>query len=28
QLIINMVWFTYFDRGPLERLWRKWSYGG
>ena len=28
QLIINMLWFTYYDRGPLERLWRKWSYGG
>ncbi|PID02545.1 hypothetical protein CSV67_07865 [Sporosarcina sp. P2] len=27
QLIIAQVWLTNFRMGPLEAMWRKWSYG-
>ena len=27
QLIVAHVWLTKFRMGPLEALWRKWSYG-
>jgi uncharacterized protein len=26
QLIINLIWFRNYKQGPLEKLWRKWSY--
>jgi uncharacterized protein len=26
QLFINIVWFKYNNQGPLEKLWRKYSY--
>jgi uncharacterized protein len=27
QLLLNVVWFRFFSRGPLESLWRRLSYG-
>lgn len=27
QLLLNVLWFRYFKQGPLEKIWRKWSYG-
>jgi uncharacterized protein len=26
QVAINIVWFRFYDQGPLEKLWRKLSY--
>ncbi|WP_370900108.1 DUF418 domain-containing protein [Chryseobacterium gossypii] len=26
QIILSRVWFLYFSYGPLEWLWRKWTY--
>jgi uncharacterized protein len=26
QLYINIIWFKYNNQGPLEKLWRKYSY--
>jgi uncharacterized protein len=26
QVIINVVWFRFYDQGPLEKLWRKLAY--
>ena len=26
QLFINIIWFKYNNQGPLEKLWRKYSY--
>lgn len=26
QLILNIIWFKYYNQGPLEKLWRKLSY--
>ncbi|MGM0897764.1 MAG: DUF418 domain-containing protein [Bacillota bacterium] len=27
QLIFAELWFTKFSRGPIEMLWRRWTYG-
>nr|WP_330217556.1 DUF418 domain-containing protein [Planococcus halocryophilus] len=27
QLIFAELWLEKFSRGPLEMLWRKWTYG-
>ncbi len=27
QLILNVLWFRYFNQGPFEKLWRRLSYG-
>ncbi|NVO03906.1 MAG: DUF418 domain-containing protein [Bacteroidetes bacterium] len=26
QVILNLIWFKFYQQGPLEKLWRKWSY--
>ena len=26
QLVISYLWLRYFRQGPLEKLWRKWTY--
>jgi len=26
QVIVNVIWFRFKDQGPMEKLWRKWSY--
>ncbi len=26
QVILNTIWFKYYDQGPLEKLWRRFSY--
>ncbi|HEY9581914.1 MAG TPA: DUF418 domain-containing protein, partial [Savagea sp.] len=26
QIIIANLWLSRYDRGPLEALWRKWTY--
>ncbi|HBG71880.1 MAG: hypothetical protein A2W93_03805 [Bacteroidetes bacterium GWF2_43_63] len=26
QIIVNIVWFRFYDSGPLEKVWRTWSY--
>ncbi len=26
QIIVNIVWFRFYDSGPLEKVWRRWSY--
>jgi uncharacterized protein len=26
QVILNVIWFRFYNQGPLEKLWRKWSY--
>jgi uncharacterized protein len=27
QILLNVLWFRYYRQGPLERLWRRLSYG-
>ncbi|MGD9493397.1 MAG: DUF418 domain-containing protein [Bacteroidales bacterium] len=27
QILLNMIYFRFFETGPLEKIWRKWSYG-
>ncbi|MCB2220629.1 MAG: DUF418 domain-containing protein [Bacteroidetes bacterium] len=26
QVVINVIWFRFYNQGPLEKLWRSWSY--
>lgn len=27
QLIFAELWFSKFNRGPIEMVWRRWTYG-
>ena len=26
QLVLNVIWFKFYNQGPLEKLWRNFSY--
>lgn len=26
QIIANVIWFKYYELGPMEKIWRRWSY--